>query len=70
MYKGNGLKVGAGYASYDLDRCDSSNLDDYEVMQIGASYTMNAFSIGAHYENTDNLGGSEGYRLRGLGCHR
>jgi len=63
MYKGNGLKVGAGYASYDLDQCGYSSSivgggqDDYEVMQIGASYTMNNFSFGAQYEDSSNVGG-------------
>jgi predicted porin len=58
MYKGNGLQAGAGYSSYDLDQCGgNSNLDDYEVMQIGASYTMNNFKFGAHYEDSSNVGG-------------
>jgi predicted porin len=54
MYKGNGLKVGAGYSSYDLDGPGAVDADDWEVMNIGASYTMNAFSFGAHYEKADN----------------
>ena len=52
MYKGNGLQAGAGYSSYDLDKCGSSSMDDYDVMQIGASYTMNNFKFGAHYEDS------------------
>ena len=46
------------------------NVDDYEVLQVGASYTMNNFSVGAEYEDTDNLGWRQGYRLRGMGRHR
>ncbi len=54
MYKGNGLKVGAGYTSYDLDGPGAVDADDWEVMNVGASYTMNAFSIGAQYEKHEN----------------
>jgi predicted porin len=63
MYKGNGLRAGAGYASYDLDQCGFKatttplqpfEADSYEVAQIGASYTMNNFSFGGHYENSSN----------------
>ena len=57
MYKGNGLQAGAGYSKYDLDQCGSSSADDYEVMQIGASYTMNNFKFGAHYEDSSGVGG-------------
>ena len=58
MYTGNGLKASIGYASYDVDAPPSSpNVDDYEVLQAGASYSMNNFSLGAQYEDTDNLGG-------------
>jgi predicted porin len=61
MYKGNGLKASVGYASYDLDGPSTvnNNLDDYEVMQAGASYTMNNFSIGAQYEDSENPGGTK-----------
>jgi predicted porin len=31
--------------------------DDYEVLQAGVSYTWNNWSIGGHYETTDNAGG-------------
>ena len=58
MYTGNGLKASMGYASYDVDAPPpSANLDDYEVLQLGASYTMNNYSVGAEYEDTKNLGG-------------
>jgi len=53
MYKGNGLKASVGYASYDLVS------EDYDVLQVGASYTMNNFSIGAQYEDSDNPGGDK-----------
>ena len=59
MYRGNGLKASLGYAAYDLsdpvDGIPDSLQDDYEVLQFGASYSMNSFSIGAHYESTDNM---------------
>lgn len=57
MYTGNGLKASMGYASYDLDQCDSSNSDDYEVAQVGASYTFNNFSFGGQYEDSSNVAG-------------
>ena len=58
MYTGNGLKASMGYASYDVDNPPSSpNVDDYEVLQLGASYSMNNLSVGAQYEDSDNLGG-------------
>ena len=57
MYKGNGLKASVGYTSYDLDPASTvaTDGDDYEVLQVGASYTMNNFSFGAQYEDTDNM---------------
>ena len=48
IYKGNGLKASIGYTEYDIVNFDK------EVLQVGASYTMNNFSIGAQWEDTDN----------------
>jgi len=61
MYKGNGLRASVGYANYDLDGPTAvpysvgTDGADYEVLQAGASYTMNDFSLGAHYESSDNV---------------
>jgi len=55
MYKGNGLKVGAGYSSYDLDGPGATNSDSWEVANISASYTFNNFSIGGAYEDGSNM---------------
>ena len=59
MYAGGGLKASAGYASYDLDPCDSDARDDYEVLQVGGSYTFGAFSVGGQYETSENVGGAK-----------
>jgi len=52
MYGGNNIKVGAGYTSYD----PGEGGDDMDQMQIGGSFNFDAFTIGAHYESTDNMG--------------
>ena len=56
MYKGNGLRVGAGYENLALNEANPDNdlVDDETTWQIGASYTMNNFSIGAHYQDSEN----------------
>ena len=54
MYSGNGLKASVGYSSYDLNAPGTTNTDDWEVFNVGASYTMNNFSFGAQYETNDN----------------
>jgi predicted porin len=61
MYKGNGLKVGAGYEL--LADQPTATLrtgaardaaDDVKTMQVGASYTMNNFSFGGQYQDSEN----------------
>ena len=61
MYKGNGLKVGAGYEMLAVQPNASARTqaqidasDDQKTWQAGASYTMNNFSFGAQYQDTEN----------------
>ncbi len=55
MYSGNGFKAGLGYENLvSLTNTSTSNDVDYSMWQLGASYTMNNFSIGAQYEDADN----------------
>jgi predicted porin len=63
MYKGNGLKVGIGYelladqpTATFRSAAARSGADDVKTLQVGASYTMNSFTIGAHFQDTDNAG--------------
>jgi len=49
MYSGGGLKASVGYT----DGSDLTGLDDATLMNIGASYTMDNFSIGAQYQETE-----------------
>ena len=50
MFNSNGLKASVGYQSTEVADVEQ------EVFQVGASMTMNAFSIGAQYEDTQNYG--------------
>jgi predicted porin len=63
MYNGNGLKVGIGYelladqpTATLRTPAGISGADDVKTLQVGASYTMNNFSFGAQYQDTDNFG--------------
>jgi predicted porin len=49
-YAGGGLKVGGGYES------KTDGVEDEEIMQIGASYNFDIFTVAGHYEAVDNLG--------------
>jgi len=53
MYSGGGLKVGGGY------QMTTANSNDQKTWQLGASYTMNAFMVGAQYESTDSFAFSD-----------
>jgi predicted porin len=56
MYSGNGLKASVGYERLDNQAFgfgESVENGDLKRWQAGASYTMNNFSIGAHYEDND-----------------
>ena len=59
MYKGGGLKVALGYEELDNQAGGAAPTAvnvDREMWQLGASYTMGMFTVGAHYESTDNAG--------------
>ena len=51
MYSGFGLKAGIGYENLQRAGAGSGwgNGDDQEMIQAGASYTFNNFSVGAQY---------------------
>ncbi|MCP5304836.1 MAG: porin [Chromatiaceae bacterium] len=49
MFSSNGLRASVGYTDYN----DLPGATDVDVLQVGASMTMNAFSIGAQYETSD-----------------
>lgn len=56
IYKGQGIKVGAGY-EHIADTTDTSiSPADYDAktFQIGGSYTFNNITVGAQFENTKN----------------
>jgi predicted porin len=56
MYSGNGLKAGLGYEKLvALTNAPGAEVD-YTMWQLGASYTMNNFSIGAQYEDASDYG--------------
>jgi len=59
MYSGNGLKASAGYELLDnqagLIAAGAPNVDQ-KTWQVGGSYTMNGFMLGAGYQNTSNFG--------------
>ena len=59
MYSGFGLKAGIGYEILD-DQALAGAGDDQEMLQAGASYTFNNFSVGAQYESDDNRGAVTG----------
>jgi predicted porin len=55
MYSGNGLKASAGYEALDNQAGGISagaGNEDMKTWQLGASYTMNAFSFGGVYQDT------------------
>jgi len=52
MYGGNGLKASIGYESKLLSA--SPNADEEDILQVGASYTMNAFKVGVMYQDISN----------------
>jgi len=63
MYKGNGLKASLGYEVLSSQPVASARTPgqisqqvDQETFQVGASYTMNNFSFGAHYQDTTDFG--------------
>ena len=74
MYKGNGLKVCAGYEHTGQPGwCRSPAKccnDDQKTWQVGATYTMNNFKFGAQYQDTDNYGFLDRRRLQRLGRDR
>jgi predicted porin len=49
MYSGGGLKAGLGYTNGE----DLTGLSDATLLNIGASYTMDAYSIGAQWQNVE-----------------
>ena len=51
IYNGYGLKASVGYAEYNSGNAGDI---DQEVLQAGASYTFSGFTLGGHYETTDN----------------
>ena len=55
MYSGFGLKAGIGYENLH-EQALAGTGDDQEMLQAGASYTFNNFSVGAQYESDDNRG--------------
>ena len=55
MYSGFGLKASVGYEILD-DQALGGSGKDQEMIQAGASYTFNNFSVGAQYETDDNRG--------------
>ena len=59
MYSGFGLKAGIGYEILD-DQALVGAGKDQEMLQAGASYTFNNFSVGAQYESDDNRGAVTG----------
>jgi predicted porin len=50
MYGAGGLKAGLGYEEVAQSGGDT----DVKTVQMGASYTMDAFTLGAHYGRNDN----------------
>jgi predicted porin len=72
MYSGGGLKASLGYEVADngvvLQTSGSGGTQtsigsqDHEMLQIGASYTMGDFMIGANYQDTDNHAGGSADR--------
>jgi len=63
MYSGNGLKASAGYEVLDNQAGGISagaGNNDMKTWQLGASYTMNAFSFGGEYQNTKDFGFVDG----------
>jgi len=54
IWSGAGLKVGGGFQETTAKDVDQ------QTWQLGASYTMNAFTVGAQYEDTDNFGFGDG----------
>jgi predicted porin len=56
MYTGFGLKAGISYENLheQVPAAGWGNGEDQEMLQIGASYTFNNFSVGAQYESDDN----------------
>ena len=59
MYSGFGLKAGIGYENLHEQALGGTG-DDQEMLQAGASYTFNNFSVGAQYESDDNRGAVTG----------
>jgi len=62
IYQGFGLKASVGYAEYNSGN-GGGGIDadiDQEVLQAGASYTFSGFTIGGHYEVTDNRDFADG----------
>ena len=58
MYAGGGLKASAGWQNTDLHGRDGNPATSpQETIQVGASYTFGAFSVGGQYETTDNYRG-------------
>jgi predicted porin len=49
MYSGGGLKAGVGYT----DGEDLTGLSDATLLNVGASYTMDAFSLGAQWQTVE-----------------
>ena len=55
VISGFGLKAGIGYENLHEQVPPAwGNGDDQEMIQAGASYTFNNFSVGAQYESDDN----------------
>jgi predicted porin len=59
MWGANGLKASGGYTMYNSDSNDPT-AEDIDVWQVGASWTGNAFHVGAEYEDTSNAGFVDG----------
>jgi len=61
MYSGGGLKASVGYT----DGEDLTGLSDASLLNVGATYTMDAFSIGGQYQETEGLMDKESWAITG-----
>ena len=60
IYGGGGLKVGIGYEVFTDDLNGGGTKKDQTMLQVGASYTLGDFTVGANYEDKSDIGGVAG----------